>query len=51
MTETERNQTARVALRLTKELKAEFDKALKKNGATQANILRRCIEEYVEKNK
>jgi metal-responsive CopG/Arc/MetJ family transcriptional regulator len=38
-------------VRLPFELKEEFKKALQKNDAVQSNVLRRCIREYIKKNK
>jgi len=41
----------KVIVRLPKELKEEFKEALLKNDAIQSKVLRRCIREYIDKNK
>jgi len=41
----------KIVIRVSKELKKEFDKSLAKNDAISSNVLRRLIREYIEKNK
>ncbi len=38
-------------VRLPKDLKEDFRKALFKNDAIQSNVIRRCIREYINKSK
>jgi len=40
-----------IIIRLPKNLKEEFKKALLKNDAIQSNVVRRCIREYIKKSK
>jgi len=40
-----------ITVRISVEKKAEFERALKKNDAISSNVLRRFIDEYIEKNK
>ena len=41
---------SQIAVRIKKELAAEFDKKLKENGDTKASIIREAIESYIENN-
>jgi len=41
----------KIIVRLPKNLKEEFKEALLKNDAIQSNVIRRCIREYIIKNK
>ena len=36
-----------IAIRIKKELAAEFDKKLKENGDTKAAVIREAIENYI----
>ena len=45
------NNDSQIVIRLPKDLKEEFKEALLKNDAIQSNVLRRCIREYINKNK
>jgi len=40
-----------IVIRLSKTQKANFKEALEKNDAVASNVLRRCIDEYINKNK
>ena len=39
---------SKIIIRLPKELKAEFDKALALNDAVQSKVIRRLIKEYIK---
>ena len=41
----------KIIIRLPKSLKADFKEALLKNDAIQSNVIRRCIRDYIKKNK
>ena len=42
--------SSKIIIRVTDKMKEDFKKSLKKNDAIQSNVLRRCIEEYINKN-
>lgn len=49
--ESEPKNDEQIIVRLPKGLKEEFKEALIKNDAVQSNVIRRCIREYINKNK
>jgi hypothetical protein len=40
-----------ITVKISSEKKKEFEKALLKNDATASNVIRRCIDDYIRKNK
>jgi len=49
--EDEKPLSSKVIIRVTDKMKDDFKKALRKNDAIQSNVLRRCIEKYIQDNK
>ncbi len=41
----------KINIKLSEKMLSDFDEALKKNEETKSEIIRRCIREYIQKNK